>query len=228
MNALLKLNKIRPMDKVDKKQKVSSVIFSFLLGLTSGVIAKILDSTFFPNELSVLGLIGSSLGIWIFILTLVAVFSHTPKLASIRVFVFLIAMLFSYYLYTFFILNLFPIKFIIFWSVAAILSMIPAYIIWFSRTETLLSSFIIALPISVIAWEGYKYYLATVDFYEKYLNMENVLVRDGGYNEMLGFSISYSLMIIILLILLPKRKKQWLSILPFSVGLFFVLLAVLP
>lgn len=228
MNAFVKLNEKRPMGKVDRKQKVSSVIFCFIFGLLAGLIAKILDSTFIPNELSVLGLIGSSLGIWIFILTLVAAFSHTPKLASIRVFVFLIAMLFSYYLYTFFILNLFPIKFIIFWFVAAILSIIPAYIMWFSRADNLISSFIIALPISVIAWEGYKYYLFTVDYYEKFTNMESVLVSDGVYYEILGYSISYTLMIIILLTLLPKRKKQGLSILSFSVGIFLVLITILP
>lgn len=223
----LKFNGIRPINEVDKKQKAYSVLFSFIFGLASGLVAKMLDSSFIPNELSFLGLIGSNLGVWIFILSLIAAYSYTPKLAATRVFVFLISMLFSYYMYSILILSLFPLKYIVFWFLAALLSIIPAYIMWFSCADHLISSFITALPISAIAFEGYKFYLFTVEYYEEYANVENILVSDGVYFDMLGIGISYTLMIIIILLLIPKRKKQCLSIIPFSVVLFFSLVTVL-
>ena len=204
----LKSNRIRTNIRVGKKQIAYSVLFSFIFGFALGLIAKILDSTLIPNELSFLGFIGSNLGVWIFILTLVAAYSYTPKLAATRVFVFLISMLFSYYMYTILILNLFPLKYIVFWSLAALLSTIPAYIMWFSRTDHLISSIITALPVSAIAFEGYKIYLFTVEYYEKYANVENVLVSDGVYFDMLGIGISYALMIIIILLFVPREKNK--------------------
>ena len=228
MSVLLKLNGVRPTNEIGKKQKAYSVLFSFIFGFASGLIAKILDSTLIPDELSLLGVIGSNLGVWIFILSLVAAYSYTPKLAATRVFVFLISMLFSYYLYTILILNLFPLKFIVFWFLAALLSIIPGYILWFSRADQLISSIITALPISAIAFEGYKIYLSTVEYYERYANDENILVSDGNYFYMLGTEISYALMIIFILLLVPKRKKQCLYIIPFSIVVFIALVAVLP
>lgn len=228
MSVILKFNGIRPNNEIGKKQKAYSVLFSFIFGFAAGFIAKILDSTLIPNVISFLGLIGINLGIWIFILSLVAAYSYTPKLASARVFTFLISMLFSYYIYTILILNLFPLKYIVFWFLAAVLSIIPAYIMWFSRADHLISNIIIALPISVIAYEGYKIYLSTVEFYGRYANVENVLVSDGEYFYMLSTEIAYALMIIIILVLVPKRKKQCLYILPFSVAVFFALVAVFP
>ncbi|MFM1651456.1 hypothetical protein ACI7RC_05035 [Brevibacillus sp. B_LB10_24] len=228
MSLFLKFNGIRPNNEMGKKQKAYSVLFSFIFGFASGLIAKILDSTLIPYELSLLGFIGSNLGVWIFILSLVAAYSYTPKLAATRVFVFLISMLFSYYMYTILILNLFPLKYIVFWFLAALLSIIPAYIMWFSRADHLISSIIIALPISVISFEGYKIYLSTVDYYEKFMQYENVLISKGNYFYMLGTEILYALMIITILLLVPKRKKQCLYIIPFSVVVFFALVAVLP
>ena len=67
------------MNEIGKKQKVYSVLFSFIFGFVSGIIAKILDSTLIPNELSLLGVIGSNLGVWVFILSLVAAVSTRPN-----------------------------------------------------------------------------------------------------------------------------------------------------
>lgn len=228
MSAFLKSDKIRTNIKVGKKQIAYSILFSAIIGFTLGFVAKILDSPTIPREISILGFIGSNWGVWIFISTLIAVFSYTPKLAATRVLIFLISMLFSYYMYTILILSLFPLKYIVFWFLAALLSIIPAYIMWFSRADHLISSIIIALPISVITFEGYKIYLSTVNYYEKFMQYENVLISKGNYFYMLGTEILYALMIITILLLVPKRKKQCLYIIPFSVVIFFALVSVLP
>lgn len=81
MSVLLKLSGIRPTNEIGKKQKAYSVLFSFIFGFASGLIAKILDSTLIPEELSLLGVIGSNLGVWIFILSLVAAYSYTQKIS---------------------------------------------------------------------------------------------------------------------------------------------------
>ena len=227
MVLFLKSNRILTNIRVGKSKKAYSVLFSFIFGFALGLIAKILDSTLIPYEFSFLGFIGSNLGVWIFILTLVAAYSYTPKLAATRVFVFLISMLFSYYMYTVLILNLFPLKYIVFWSLAALLSTITAYIMWFSRTDHLISNIFTALPVSAIAFEGYKIYLFTVEYYEKYANDKNVLVSDGVYFDMLGTGISYALMIIIILLFVPKRKKQSLYIIPLSVVICSALVAII-
>lgn len=205
-----------------------SVLFSAILGIILGFTAKILDSPIMPSVLSILGLIASGWGIWIFICTLLAVYSNTPKLAAIRVFIFLISMLFSYYIYTVSFLGIFPRKYILFWCIMALLSIIPGYIIWFSRGDSLIANVIAALPISIIALEGYIIYVSTVNFYEKYRGYENVLVSKGDYWFMVSTEIFYSLLVLIILFLIPKRKKQWLYIIPFSIVVFLVLAAVIP
>lgn len=128
MSMYLKTNRIRTNIIVGTKQKINSVLFAAILGFILGFIAKILDSPIIPYEISILGYIGSNRGIWIFIATLIAVYSFTPRLAAIRVFIFLISMLVSYYTYTILVVGLFPLKYIIFWCILAILSTIPAYI----------------------------------------------------------------------------------------------------
>lgn len=223
----INLNRIRTNIRVSKKQIIYSVIFSFIFGFSSGLIAKILDSTLIPNKLSFLGSIGSQWGVWIFILTFIAAYSYTPNLATIRVFVFLTAMLFSYYIYTFLILNLFPLKYIVFWSLVALLSTIPAYIMWFSRSDHLISSIITSLPVSAIAFEGYKNYLFTVEYYDKYANVESVVVSDGPRIDMIGIGISYTLMIISILLFIPQRKIQILYIILFSLVIFSALVAII-
>lgn len=228
MSIFLKSNRIRTNISVSKKQIAFSVLFSLIFGFILGFVAKILDSPMIPNEIFILSFIGSNWGIWIFISTLIAVYSYTPKLAATRVFIFLISMLFSYYIYTILVLGLFPLKYIIFWCIIALLSTIPAYILWFSRADNLISSILIALPISAIAFEGYKIYLSTVEYYEKFRQYENVVISDGNYFYMLGTEITYTLLIIIILFLVPKRRKQCLYIIPFSVIVFSALVAIIP
>ncbi|AWE07696.1 hypothetical protein DCE79_10010 [Lysinibacillus sp. 2017] len=227
MSIFLKSNNTRTNINVSKKEIAFSVLFSLIFGFILGFVAKILDSPIIPNEISILSFIGSNWGIWIFISTLVAVYSYTPKLAATRVFIFLISMLFSYYIYSILVLGLFPLKYIIFWCIVALLSTLPAYILWFSHADNFISSILIALPISVISFDGYKIYLSTVEYYEKFRQYEDIMVSDGDYFYMLGTEITYSLLIIIILFLVPKRRKQCLYIIPFSIIVFSALVAII-
>lgn len=99
---------------------------------------------------------------------------------------------------------------------------------WFSHGNHFISSIITTLPISLIAFEGYKIYLSTVNYYEEFMQYENVLISKGNYFYMIGTEILYALMIIIILLLVPKRKKQCIYIIPFSVIVFFALVTIIP
>lgn len=181
MNVFLKLNKIRPMPKICREQINKSIFISSIIGIILGLTAKIFDSSIMPSAISNVGLIGSQWGVWIFISTLISIFSYTPILAVIRVIVFLFSMLFSYYAYTIIVLGLFPLKYILFWCIIAILSIVPAYIIWFAHGDSLISKIITALPITVITIEGYIVYHSTRNYYAEYMRYENILISRGPF-----------------------------------------------
>lgn len=62
MSVFLKSDKIRTNIRVGKKQIAYSVLFSFIFGFTLGIVAKVFDSPIIPNEVSILGYIGSNWG----------------------------------------------------------------------------------------------------------------------------------------------------------------------
>src|SRR5690625_2984669 len=81
-----KLNQIRIPNKTTTKQKIFSIAITFIIGAFLGLFAKIADYPYFIN----LGLTDTAdrLGIWVFVATLLAVFSSSPKLAGVKVFAF--------------------------------------------------------------------------------------------------------------------------------------------
>jgi uncharacterized membrane protein YjdF len=64
-----------------------------------GVIAKIADS------ISIIGEIGTKLGIWVFVATIIAAYSRYPFSAAINVLLFFLSMLFAYYTYGYAVLG---------------------------------------------------------------------------------------------------------------------------
>ncbi|MBE1554261.1 hypothetical protein [Sporosarcina limicola] len=149
-----KLNRVRITNKSTTKQKVFSIVNAVIVGLTLGLLAKVVDnpSYFYP----IFTLLGDCLGIWIFVATLLSVFSYSPKLAAAKVFAFFGSMLTVYYVYTILFLNFFPEREIIFWSVCAAVSPVCAYIMWYARGIGLFSNIILALPITVLLSEGFE------------------------------------------------------------------------
>lgn len=202
-----KLNRIRPVPTVCSGQIKKSILVSAIIGIILGFTDKILDLPIMPSAISNVGLIGSQWGVWIFISTLISVFSYTPILAVIRVIVFLFSMLFSYYAYTNIILGLFPLKHILFWCIIAILSIVPAYIIWFAHGNSLISKIITALPITVITIEGYIVYRSTMNYYAEYMQYGNILISKGPFWHMISTEIVYALLIVAILLIVPAKSK---------------------
>ncbi|MBO3444361.1 hypothetical protein [Clostridium sp. CCUG 7971] len=97
------LNEIRQKERSDLSinQKFIKALLVFIFGAVMGVLAKYTDGT-------LIGLIGTYLGIWIFIATLISVHSKTPEEAALHVFAFFVAMLLAYYIYSMKLFGFFP------------------------------------------------------------------------------------------------------------------------
>lgn len=64
---------IRRIPEINHNRKVMLSLFVVFLGLVLGLVAKVTDSV------SVIGEIGTGLGLWVFIVTSISAFSHTPR-----------------------------------------------------------------------------------------------------------------------------------------------------
>jgi len=145
-----KLKEIRQWpDKINIKRELLYSLTVVVFGLLFGCVAKATDS------ISLIGDIGTDLGVWVFIVSIIAAFSSRPRFAMINTPVFLLSMLTSYYLYGQLILGFFPKAYMMGWLVMALISPIGGLIVWFARGEKILSSICTALPASLLFACGY-------------------------------------------------------------------------
>jgi hypothetical protein len=203
-----KLNQVRIANKSTTKQKVFSIVFAIIAGVILGLVAKIVDS---PDFNPIFTDIGDRLGIWVFVATLISVFSYSPKLAAVRIFAFFGSMLTVYYVYTTLVLHFFPEREIVFWSICAAVSPVCAYIMWYARGSGLFSTIVSALPITVLLLEGFELRNAYKPFHTHYYLIP----------WLMGI---YLIMIVVLLLTIPKNKKKRLPILLIAIILSFIMI----
>jgi len=193
-----KLIGIRVANKSTTKQKIFSIVNAIIIGVILGLLAKIVDNPSYFNP--IFTNIGDRLGIWVFVATLLSVFSYSPKLAAVKVFAFFGSMLTVYYVYTTLVLHFFPEREIVFWSICAAVSPVCAYIMWYARGIGLFSNIVSALPITVLLSEGFELRNAYLPFHTHYYLIP----------WLMGI---YLIMIVVLLLTIPKSKKKLLAIL---------------
>ncbi|GGF89346.1 hypothetical protein GCM10010912_38090 [Paenibacillus albidus] len=203
-----KLNQIRVENKSTTNQKVFSIVNAMITGVILGLAAKLVDN---PNINPILDDIGGRLGIWVFVATLLSVFSYSPKLAAAKIFAFFGSMLTVYYLYTTFVLHFFPEREIVFWSICAAVSPVCAYIMWYARGSGLFSSMVSALPVTVLLSEGFELRNAYLPIHHHY------------YLVPLLMGI-YLIMTVVLLLTIPKNKMQFIVILPIAIILSLIMI----
>lgn len=181
-----------------------SCMLSFAFGCVMGFLAKYVESVphfgIVGSMLNELGNIGTQLGIWVFIGTVIAVYSSTPKLAAIRVLVFFMGMLTVYYTYSACLFGFFPIKYFGAWSVLAVLASVGGYCIWYSRGKGFLSAFLAALPIGLLTAEGYIFYYTHLPIH--------------GLNLVMA---------LLLFVIVPKTWRQRLYSIPFILIISFII-----
>lgn len=110
-----------------------------------GISAKLLDI-----YTSNLGNIFSQMSVWIFLCTLLAVYSSTPKRAAINVFFFCAGMLAAYYLTAELTASVYSMLFIYGWIVFALFSPVMGFWTWYAKGKRLLSKTIAAAVIIVL------------------------------------------------------------------------------
>ena len=107
------------------------------VGLALGVIIKLLD-IYTTN----LGNIFSQMSVWIFLCTLIAIYSNTAKRAAINVFGFCIGMLITYYITSELTASVYSTSFIYGWSIFAFFSPLMGFIVWYAKGEVWISKII--------------------------------------------------------------------------------------
>lgn len=203
------LNQSRIAKKSTTKQTFFSIANALIIGAVLGLFAKIADYPYFIN----LGFtdIADRLGIWVFVATLLSVFSRSPKLAAIKVFAFFGSMLTVYYVYTTLFLHFFPERAIVFWGICAAVSPVCGYMMWYARGNGLFSIIVSALPLTVLLSEGFE--------------LRNAYLPVHTHYYLIPWLVGiYLIMIVVLLLIIPKRKIHILVILPIAIVLSFILL----
>ncbi|MFC3746537.1 hypothetical protein [Paenibacillus sp. GCM10012306] len=206
MNLTHKLNQIRSASQSTTKQKVFAIIKAMIIGVLLGLGAKLVDT---PNFNPIFDNIGGRLGIWVFVATLLSVFSSSPKLAAVKIFAFFGSMLAVYYVYTVLVLHFFPRKEIIFWGICALVSPVCAYLMWYARGKGMLPTLISAFPITALLTEGFELRHAFLPIHTHYYLIPYLM----------GI---YLIMILILLFNIPKKKMQFMYILPIALILSII------
>ncbi|TYP47674.1 DUF6518 family protein [Thermosediminibacter litoriperuensis] len=72
-------------------------------------------------------------------------------------FCFFVGMLLTYYIYSMKLFGFFPIYYFIRWGLIALVSSLAAYLVWFSRGKGCIAALCAALPIGLLAAEGYSF-----------------------------------------------------------------------
>lgn len=114
-------------------------------GLLLGIAAKLLDI-----HTSNLGNIFSQMSVWLFLCTLLAVYSSTPKRAAVNVFCFCTGMLAVYYLTAELTASVYSPLFIYGWIVFALFSPALGFCAWYAKGKGLLAKIITAGIIIVL------------------------------------------------------------------------------
>jgi len=145
-----KLKNIREFPKTaNKKREMLFTLLVIVFGLLFGFIAKATDSV------SIIGAVGTDLGVWVFIVSMIAAFSSRPLFAIINTPAFLLSMLTSYYIYGQVVLSFFPEPYFMGWLVMALISPIGGIIVWLSRGKGIIANICAAMPASILLACGY-------------------------------------------------------------------------
>nr|WP_091018230.1 hypothetical protein [Paenibacillus amylolyticus] len=202
-----KLSGIRVKNQSTTKQKALSIVIAITIGVILGLAAKLVDA---QGVHPVFDAIGGRIGIWIFVATLISVFSHSPKLAAVKICSFFVSLLTVYYLYTVFVLHFFPMREIVFWGMCAVVSPVCAYVMWYARGNGSVPSLVLALPITAVLSEGYQ--------------LRDAYLPEHTHYYLIPILMGiYLIMVIVLLLIVPTSRLKFLIILPISIVLSFII-----
>lgn len=153
---------IRKAEQIPLSKKIWYTGFILLCGISLGIISKFLDMTAvngLPSFLQTLdlGIFFSRLGVWIFLGTVIAVYSKSPLRAGLNVFLFFAGMVASYYVYTVAVAGFFPKSYMMIWVFLTFLSPIMAGICWYAKGDSIVSIIISSVILMVMASQTFVF-----------------------------------------------------------------------
>ena len=129
---------------------VRNSLLILLLGAALGALSKWSDN----HMAAWLAELTSGISLWILLATAVALYSRTATRAALNVFLLLGGMVGAYYLTAVLTHSVWGKSFLIGWGVAAVLSAIPGYLVWFAKGRSkrawLLSLGVLAVQIALV------------------------------------------------------------------------------
>jgi hypothetical protein len=162
-------------------------------GALFGAAAKFADT----SAITGIGDLGTYLGVWVLLATLIAAGSPSRYLAALRVGSFMVAMVITYYLVTWWLFSAFPLRYFLTWAAAAILlAPLFAVAVASSRREGWLPAAAAALPIALLLAEAFSFRWVLARYWTQVL-----------------FDIAAAVM---LFALLPRTGRQRVRVLAFT------------
>ncbi len=131
-----------------------SLVAASIGGAIVGILAKLADTSTVAGVAD----LGTYLGLWVLLATVIAAWSPAPHLAAIRVGAFMLAMVAAYYVATYRLFGVFPVPYFLAWAAAALL-MAPlfALLVWPSRRQGWGAAVAAALPIGLLLAEAFSF-----------------------------------------------------------------------
>lgn len=123
-------------------------------GLLLGVLAKLADQSRIPG----IGAIGTHMGFWVVVVTLIAVASPSRALAAARVAICMGSVVIAYYLVTRWLFGVFPMSYFATWAFVA-LSLTPVFAatVWSARSSGLAGCLASSLPAGFLLAEAWSF-----------------------------------------------------------------------
>lgn len=183
------------------------LLFSLILGLALGVLAKYLDTipmvdhSLWHRVGNYLGDLFTRLGIWVFIATIIAIKSKNLLNASLKILLFFAGMLTSYYLYSAYLFGFFPKAYFIFWGRIALVSPVFGALVYLAKHDRKFTKTLPALPLGLMIYLSlsFGYLYLSVSYLSEFimlLVMGKIFYRQP---KQLGIVISLAIILALLL-----------------------------
>ena len=157
---------------ISNNRKIINTIVVFLLGIILGTFSKYLDfrQSELPSVLMAIDEISDlhnflgRFAIWVLIAMFISIYSNSALRAGVNVFIFFVAMVSSYYLYSNFIAVFFPRSYAMIWIGFTVVSPLLAFVCWYaggkSKPAFILSVSILAVLFNMCFAYGWGYFEA--------------------------------------------------------------------
>lgn len=129
----------RPQKRIPLNRAVIYSMGIMACGLITGVGVKLMDI-----YTAHLGNIFSQMSVWIFLCSVLAVYSSTPRRAAVNVFLFCAGMLLTYYLTAEGMHSPYSMTFVYGWSVFSLFSPVLAFFTWYAKGKGTVSRLLTA------------------------------------------------------------------------------------